>query len=146
MSKNKIEKIGILTSGGDAPGMNAAIRAVVRCASAAGIECYGIDDGYTGLIDGEVHKIDSRFVSDTVQKGGTILRTSRCPEFLEKEYRLKAYEVLQAYGIGGLVVIAGRRRGAVPDCRCPGAAGRTCWRPRSWAGRPGLRSSRGAPD
>ena len=107
MSKNKIEKIGILTSGGDAPGMNAAIRAVVRCASAAGIECYGIDDGYTGLIDGEVHKIDSRFVSDTVQKGGTILRTSRCPEFLEKEYRLKAYEVLQAYGIGGLVVIGG---------------------------------------
>ncbi len=104
---SKIERIGILTSGGDAPGMNAAIRAVVRCASASGIECYGIDDGYTGLIEGEVHKIDSRFVSDTVQKGGTILRTSRCPEFTEYEYRQKAYEVLQAYGIDGLVVIGG---------------------------------------
>ena len=103
----KVERIGILTSGGDAPGMNAAIRAVVRCASVAGIECYGIDDGYTGLIEGEVHKIDSRFVSDIIQKGGTILRTSRCPQFLEYEYRQKGYEVLQAYGIDGLVVIGG---------------------------------------
>lgn len=107
MSNKKIEKIGILTSGGDAPGMNAAIRAVVRCASSSGIECYGIDDGYTGLIEGEVHKIDSRFVSDTVQRGGTILRTSRCSEFLDKAYRQKAYDVLQAYGIDGLVVIGG---------------------------------------
>ena len=104
---SKIEKIGILTSGGDAPGMNAAIRAIVRCASSAGIECYGIDDGYTGLIEGAVHKIDSRSVSDIIQKGGTILRTSRCPEFLEYSARQKGYDVLQAYGIEGLVVIGG---------------------------------------
>lgn len=103
----KIERIGILTSGGDAPGMNAAIRATVRYAVASGIECYGIEDGYEGLINGRVKKIDSRFVSDTVQKGGTILRTARCPEFLKKEFRAKAYDVLQAYGIDGLVVIGG---------------------------------------
>lgn len=103
----KIEKIGILTSGGDAPGMNAAIRAVVRCASVAGIECYGINDGYMGLVNGDVHKIDSRFVSDIIQKGGTVLRTSRCPEFVEHEVRQKGYDVLQAYGLEGLVVIGG---------------------------------------
>lgn len=103
----KIEKIGILTSGGDAPGMNAAIRATVRYAVSCGIECYGIEDGYEGLINGRVRKLDSRAVSDTIQKGGTILRTARCPEFLQKEYRAKAYDVLQAYGIDGLVVIGG---------------------------------------
>ena len=68
----KIRTIGILTSGGDAPGMNAAIRAVVRCASNEGIKCYGILSGYTGLINGEVIKIDSRYGSDIIQKGGTI--------------------------------------------------------------------------
>ena len=103
----KIEKIGILTSGGDAPGMNAAIRSVVRCAISEGIECYGIEEGYTGLINGQVFKIDSRFVSDTIQRGGTILRTSRCPEFETKEGRAKAYDVMQAYGLEGLVVIGG---------------------------------------
>ena len=86
---SRIEKIGILTSGGDAPGMNAAIRALVRCASQNGIECYGIEDGYTGLITGEVYKFDSRSVSDIIQKGGTILRTARCPEFLEYKHRQK---------------------------------------------------------
>lgn len=103
----RIKKLGILTSGGDAPGMNAAIRAVVRCASNAGVECYGIEAGYTGLINGNIYKIDSRFVSDTVQKGGTILKTSRCPEFLDIKYRQKAYDVLQAYKIEALVVIGG---------------------------------------
>ena len=103
----KIDRIGILTSGGDAPGMNACIRAIVRSASSFGIECYGIEEGYTGLINGFVKKIDSRNVSDIIQKGGTILRTSRCPEFLEYKYRKKAYNVLKAYNIGGLVVIGG---------------------------------------
>lgn len=103
----KIRTIGILTSGGDAPGMNAAIRAVVRCASNEGIKCYGILSGYTGLINGEVIKIDSRYVSDIIQKGGTILGTSRCPEFINYESRKKAYDVLQAYGIDGLIVIGG---------------------------------------
>lgn len=103
----KIEKIGILTSGGDAPGMNAAIRSVVRCAISEGIECYGIEEGFSGLIAGQLFKMDSRSVSDTIQRGGTILRTSRCPEFETKQGRAKAYDVLQAYGIDGLVVIGG---------------------------------------
>lgn len=103
----KIKRIAILTSGGDAPGMNAAIRSVVRCAAQAGIECYGIEEGYTGLVNGDIFKIDSRFVSDTVQKGGTILKTSRCPAFVEYETRKRAHDVLQAYGIDGLVVIGG---------------------------------------
>ncbi len=102
-----MKRIGILTSGGDAPGMNAAIRSVVRCASCADIEVYGIEEGYSGMLNGNIFRMDSRSVSDTVQKGGTILKTSRCPEFLQKEYRQKAFENLSAFGIGGLVVIGG---------------------------------------
>ena len=102
-----MRKIGILTSGGDAPGMNAAIRAVVRCASCVDVDVYGIECGYSGLLDGSIFRIDNRFVSDTVQKGGTILKTARCPEFLQKEYRKKAYESLLAFGIEGLVVVGG---------------------------------------
>ncbi len=102
-----MKKIGILTSGGDAPGMNAAIRSVVRCASGYNIDVYGIECGYSGMLDGSIFRIDDRFVSGTVQKGGTILRTDRCPEFLQKEYRKKGYENLLAYGIEGLVVIGG---------------------------------------
>lgn len=102
-----MRKIAVLTSGGDAPGMNAAIRAVVRYAINENIEVYGVEEGYDGLIKGNVFGLDRRSVSDTIQKGGTILRTARCPEFKEKEYRQKAYDVLQAYGIEGLVVIGG---------------------------------------
>ncbi len=102
-----MRKIGILTSGGDAPGMNAAIRAVVRCASCADVDVYGVECGYTGLVDGSIFRIDNRFVSDIIQKGGTILKTARCPEFLQAEYRKKAYENLSAFGIEGLVVIGG---------------------------------------
>lgn len=101
------ERIAILTSGGDAPGMNAAIRGIVRCASSEGIECFGVEDGYTGLINGNLRSLDSRSVSNTIQKGGTILCTSRCPEFLEYEYRNKAYNVLSAYNVDALVVIGG---------------------------------------
>lgn len=103
----KAERIAVLTSGGDAPGMNAAIRATVRSASIRGIECYGVLNGYEGLIEGSLIKIDSRFVSDIVQKGGTVLRTSRCPEFGESEGRKRAHEVLKAYNIDGLAVIGG---------------------------------------
>lgn len=102
-----MRKIGILTSGGDAPGMNAAIRAVVRCASCYDLDVYGIECGYSGMLEGTISRIDNRFVSDVIQKGGTILKTARCPEFLQKEYRQKAYENLLAFGIEGLVVIGG---------------------------------------
>lgn len=102
-----MRRIGILTSGGDAPGMNAAIRATVRYALNEGIEVYGIECGYDGMLKGNIFPMDTRSVSDTIQKGGTILKTARCPEFKEKSYRQKAYDVLQAYGIEGLVVIGG---------------------------------------
>ena len=102
-----MRKIAVLTSGGDAPGMNAAIRGVVRCASSRGMEVYGIERGYDGLIKGNVVRMDSRSVSDTIQKGGTILKTARCPEFETEEGIKKGGDVLKAYGIGGLVVIGG---------------------------------------
>lgn len=102
-----MRRIGVLTSGGDAPGMNAAIRATVRYAISAGMEVYGIECGYDGMVKGNLFPMESRSVSDTIQKGGTILKTARCPEFMEKETRRQAYEVLQAYGIEGLVVIGG---------------------------------------
>lgn len=99
--------IGVLTSGGDAPGMNAAIRATVRCALSEGMEVYGIERGYEGLITGQFEKLDSRSVSDRIQRGGTFLKTARCPEFLQKETRKKAFDIIQAYGIEGLVIIGG---------------------------------------
>ena len=102
-----MRRIGVLTSGGDAPGMNAAIRATVRYALNNGIEVYGIECGYDGMVKGNVFPMESRSVSDTIQKGGTILKTARCPEFMEKETRRQAYDVLQAFGIEGLVVIGG---------------------------------------
>lgn len=102
-----MRKIAVLTSGGDAPGMNAAIRGVVRCASSRGMEVYGIERGYDGLIKGNIVRMDSRSVSDTIQKGGTILKTARCPEFETEEGIKKGGDVLKAYGIEGLVVIGG---------------------------------------
>ena len=102
-----MRKIAVLTSGGDAPGMNAAIRGVVRCASSRGMEVYGIERGYDGLIKGSIFRMDSRSVSDTIQKGGTILKTARCPEFETEEGIKKGGDVLRAYGIEGLVVIGG---------------------------------------
>lgn len=102
-----MRKIAVLTSGGDAPGMNAAIRGVVRCASSRGMEVYGIERGYDGLIKGNIVRMDSRSVSDTIQKGGTMLKTARCPEFETEEGIKKGGDVLKAYGIEGLVVIGG---------------------------------------
>jgi len=99
--------IGILTSGGDAPGMNAAIRAVVRTALYYGYKVYGIYKGYHGMIHGYIKELTSRDVGGIINKGGTILFTARSKEFLTKEGRKKAYENLKSYGINALVVIGG---------------------------------------
>ena len=102
-----MKKIAILTSGGDAPGMNAAIRAVVRTALANGLEVMGVQRGYAGLINGELFNMNRTSVSDIIQRGGTILRTARCVEFKQEEVRKKAVKILQAYGVDALVVIGG---------------------------------------
>jgi 6-phosphofructokinase 1 len=102
-----MRKIAVLTSGGDAPGMNAAVRAVTRYAISKGLEVYGVERGYTGLINNKIFQMNKRSVSDIIQRGGTILKTSRCEEFLEKSYRQVAAENLEAYGIEGVVVIGG---------------------------------------
>lgn len=99
--------IGILTSGGDAPGMNAAIRAVVRSGISNGMRVMGIQRGYNGLINGEIYEMSRSSVSDIIQRGGTILRTARSEEFRTPEGRKKAYNVLKVFGIEGLVVIGG---------------------------------------
>lgn len=80
-----IKKIGVLTSGGDAPGMNAAVRAVTRAAIRKGMQVYGIRRGYNGLINGDVFEMNERSVSDIIQRGGTMLYTARCPEFRTEE-------------------------------------------------------------
>ncbi len=103
----RIKKIGVLTSGGDAPGMNAAIRAVVRAAIFNGCEAYGIYDGYEGLISGNVRRLQSHDVSNLIQRGGTILKTARSEAFRTPEGRTQAYECLKKHGIDALVVIGG---------------------------------------
>ncbi|SEK99729.1 6-phosphofructokinase [Ruminococcus sp. YRD2003] len=102
-----IKTIGVLTSGGDAPGMNAAVRAVVRTALSKGMEVYGIRRGYAGLISGDIFKMDERSVSDIIHRGGTVLYTARCPEFRTMEGVKKAKEKCDELGIEGLVVIGG---------------------------------------
>ncbi len=102
-----MKRIGLLTSGGDAPGMNACIRAVVRTALYYGMEVYGIERGYQGLIDDEMIQMEMRTVSNIVQSGGTKLRTARCLEMLTKAGQRKAVKTLEARGIEGLVVIGG---------------------------------------
>ena len=103
----EINTIGVLTSGGDAPGMNAAIRAVVRTALAQGKKVKGIMRGYQGLIDEEIIDMDKHSVSDIIQKGGTILGTARCDDFRTPEGQQRGAEVCKKYGIDGLVVIGG---------------------------------------
>lgn len=103
----EIKTIGVLTSGGDAPGMNAATRAVVRTALAKGMRVMGIRKGYNGLINGDIFEMDSRSVSDTIQRGGTILYTARCLEFLEPEGQQRGADMCKVFGIDGLVVIGG---------------------------------------
>ncbi|HLT82499.1 MAG TPA: 6-phosphofructokinase [Cyclobacteriaceae bacterium] len=105
--EKEIGKIGVFTSGGDAPGMNAAIRAVVRSAIYYKKEVYGIMRGYEGMIDGDIVRLGARSVSNIIQRGGTILKTARCPEFRTEEGRGKAYESLKKIGIDALVAIGG---------------------------------------
>lgn len=102
-----MKTIGVLTSGGDAPGMNAAIRAVVRTGLEKDMRVMGIKRGYSGLINGEIEEMARHTVSDIIQRGGTILRTARCPEFKQEEVRKKAVNILKVFGIDGLVVIGG---------------------------------------
>src|SRR5215203_6731949 len=126
----KVSRIGILTSGGDAPGMNAAIRAVVRTGIYNGLEVYGIMRGYQGLIEDDIYKMEGRSVANIIQRGGTILKTARCQVFHTAEGRKKAYEILKRRGINGLIIIGGDGsfRGAVEfsrefDIPCIGIAG-----------------------
>src|SRR5574342_87282 len=102
-----MKRIGVLTSGGDSPGMNPAIRAVVRKAIYHNLEVYGIYGGYTGLISGNIKKLELGSVGDIIQRGGTMLQSARCPEFKTKEGQQKGIEQLKAHGIEGLVVIGG---------------------------------------
>lgn len=106
MNRN-VRKIGVLTSGGDAPGMNAAIRAVVRVGAYYGLTVMGIHKGYNGLINGDMVEMNARSVSETLQRGGTILQTARCLEFKEPEYVKKAVDIARVFGLDGLVVIGG---------------------------------------
>ena len=102
-----MKKIGVLTSGGDAPGMNAAVRAVVRAALQKNMEVVGIYRGYNGLINGDIRPLDATSVSDIIQRGGTMLYTARCLEFKEKAGVLKAKQTCIENGIDGIVVIGG---------------------------------------
>lgn len=103
----EFRKIGVLTSGGDAPGMNAAVRAVVRTALAKGIQVVGIYRGYSGLIDGDIKELAIRDVSNTINKGGTVLYSDRCPELKTPEGIEKAVETCKKFGIDGIVAIGG---------------------------------------
>ncbi len=103
----EVKTIGVLTSGGDAPGMNAAIRAVVRKALSQGLKVKGINQGYKGLLNEEIVDMDARSVSDTISKGGTILYTARCSEFRTPEGQDLGAEICHKHGIDGLVVIGG---------------------------------------
>ena len=103
----EIKTIGVLTSGGDAPGMNAAIRAVVRTAIARGLKVKGIKKGYQGLLNEEIVDMEAKDVSDIIQRGGTILGTARCLEFKEAEGQKKGAEICRKHGIDGIVVIGG---------------------------------------
>ena len=103
----EIKTIGVLTSGGDAPGMNAAIRAIVRTAIASGLNVKGIMRGYAGLLNEEIIDMDKQSVSEIMRRGGTILYTARCKEFMTEEGQQKAAEILKKHGIDGLIVIGG---------------------------------------
>ena len=128
--EKKVTKIGVLTSGGDAPGMNAAIRAVVRTGIYYGLEVYGIMRGYQGLIEDDIAKMESRSVANIIQRGGTILKTARCKEFYDYKGRKRGYDNLKKRGIDGLVIVGGDGsfRGAVKfteefNIPCVGIAG-----------------------
>ena len=102
-----IKSIAVMTSGGDSPGMNAAARAVVRTAIFEGVDVWGINNGYKGMLDDDMQQLTTRSVSDLIQRGGTFLGTARCPEFKTAEGRRKGYDNLKKHGIEGLVIIGG---------------------------------------
>jgi 6-phosphofructokinase 1 len=129
-SEKKVTRIGVLTSGGDAPGMNAAIRAVVRTGIYHDLEVYGIMRGYQGLIEDDIVKLESRSVANIIQRGGTILKTARCKEFFDYDGRKKGFENLKKRSIDAMVIIGGDGsfRGAVKfseefNIPCVGIAG-----------------------
>ena len=103
----KAKRIGVLTSGGDAPGMNAAIRAVARQGLTRGLEVYGIHRGFAGLLQEEMEPMDAHSVSDIISRGGTILQTARCLEFLQEEYQQKAADICRKHGLDAVVTIGG---------------------------------------
>jgi 6-phosphofructokinase 1 len=103
----QLKRIGILTSGGDAPGMNACIRSVVRTALYHNIECYGIRRGWNGLINGDIVRLDEKSVSHTINRGGTILYTARSQEFLTEDGQKKAASTCKFLGLDGIIAIGG---------------------------------------
>ena len=103
----RVKRIGVLTSGGDAPGMNPCVRAVVRTATFHGVECYGIRRGYNGLINGDIFKLDEKSVSHTINRGGTILYTARSKEFMTEEGQKKAVSTCKFLGLDSIVAIGG---------------------------------------
>ena len=105
--EKQVKRIGILTSGGDAPGMNAVIRSVVRSATTRGIECVGIRRGYSGLISGDVIRLDSDSVSRIINRGGTMLYTARCEEFMTEMGQSKAAATCKQFGLDGIVAVGG---------------------------------------
>lgn len=107
MTEKKVTKIGVLTSGGDSPGMNAAVRAVVRTGLYHGLEMFGIMRGYQGMIEDDIVKMESRSVANIIQRGGTILKTARSKDFYDQAGRKKAYTNLKKRGIDALVIIGG---------------------------------------
>lgn len=102
-----MRRLAVMTSGGDAPGMNACVRAVVRYGMSANLEVDGVNRGYAGLIGNDLHRLDSRAVGGIVRLGGTVLMSARCPEFMEESGQKRAHEVLRGWGMDGLVVIGG---------------------------------------
>ena len=102
-----IKRIAVFTSGGDAPGMNAAIRAVVRTAAYHDLHVFGVNRGYEGMIDGDLHRLDIRDVGNIIYRGGTILKTARSKRFMTPEGRRNAYEALQAFDVDACIAIGG---------------------------------------
>ncbi|MEZ4986395.1 MAG: 6-phosphofructokinase [Saprospiraceae bacterium] len=107
MEQEKIKRIAVFTSGGDAPGMNAALRAVVRTAAYHDLHIYGIHNGYEGMIDGDLHRLDIRDVGNIIYRGGTILKTARSKRFMTPEGRKSAYEALKAFDVDACIAIGG---------------------------------------
>ena len=107
MAKNNVKRIAVLTSGGDAPGMNAAVRAVVRTSVFHSIECFAVYKGFQGLINNEIKLINARGVNNIINRGGTVLKSARCMEFKSKDGRLKAFNNLKAKKIDALIIIGG---------------------------------------